>query len=227
MSTLEDYFGFAKAHPNLFVNPPGAGFIILLDEEKIQEAEAQMAQRLKPKHLPTEWAQVGIAYQDQYRMILRDAVRIPNGLLGTYVRIVRDGTPGVITLPVYQGQILLIRHFRHATRTWHLEIPRGFGENDFSSEENARRELKEEIGATISHLVSLGQVYPDTGALSEYNEFFYAEVESYGGIETDEAIVELLPTPLSQFERMIRENEIVDGLTLTAYALAKAKGLLL
>jgi len=226
MRTLADYLAFAKAHPALFVNPPGGGFTILLDEAEISEAESQMAQWLKAKGLPTEWAQVGIAFQDQYAMILRDAVRFPNGALGTYTRMVGDGTPGVIVLPIYRDQVLLIRHFRHATRTWHIEIPRGFGTKGLSSEENARRELKEEIGATISRLVSLGRVYPDTGALSEYNDFFYAEVESYGEIEADEAIVELLPTALSEFERMIRENEMTDGFTLTAYALAKAQGLL-
>lgn len=226
MSTLEDYFAFAKAHPALFVNPPGAGFTILLDEAEIRKAESQMAQWLEAKGLPTDWAQVGIVYRDQYRMVLRDAVRFPNGLLGTYVRIVRDGAPGVIILPIYQGKVLLIRHFRHATRTWHIEVPRGFGKMGLSSEENARRELEEEIGATIARLVSLGRVYPDTGALSEYNDFYYAEVESYGEIEADEAIVELLPTALSEFERMIRENEMTDGFTLTAYALAKAQGLL-
>jgi len=200
--------------------------MILLHEAEIREAEAQMAQWLESKSMPAEWARVGIVYRDQYRMVLRDAVRFPNGLLGTYVRIVRDGVPGVIVFPVYQGQILLIRHFRHSTRTWHIEVPRGYGEEGSSGEENARRELKEEIGATISRLVSLGQAYPDTGALSEYNDFFYAEVETYGAIEADEAIVELLPTPIPEFERMIRENEIEDGFTVTSYGLAKAKGLL-
>lgn len=226
MSTLEDYFAFAETHPALFVNPPGAGFTILLEKEKILEAEAQIAQWLNAKGLPIEWAQVGIAFQDQYTMILRDAVRFPNGRLGTYIRIVGDGIPGVIVLPIYRDEVLLIRHFRHATRTWHLEIPRGFGEKDFSSEDNACRELKEEIGANVTRLVSLGRVYPDTGGLSEYNDFFYAEVDAYGEVEADEAIVELLPTALSEFERMIRENKITDGFTLTAYALAKAQGLL-
>ncbi len=226
MSTLADYLAFANAHPELFVNPPGAGFIILLDQADIRQAEANMVQWLKVKGLPTEWAQVGIAFQDQYGMILRDAVRFPNKILGTYIRMVGDGTPGVIVLPIYQGQVLLIRHFRHATRTWHIEIPRGFGKKGFSSEENAREELQKEIGAKISHLVSLGHVYPDAGALSEYNDFFYAEVESYGEVEANEAITELLPTPLAGFERMIGENEITDGFTITAYGLAKACGLL-
>src|SRR5260221_12364143 len=97
-------------------------------------------------------------------MILRDAVCFPDGRLGIYSRMVGDSTPGVIVLPIYQGPVLLIRHFRHATRTWHIEIPRGFGTKSFSSEENAFRELEEEVGATVSRLVSLGYVYSDTGA---------------------------------------------------------------
>src|SRR5579875_3473739 len=105
MSTLEDYFAFAKTHPALFVNPPGAGFTILLEEAQIHEAEVQVAQWLKTKGLPTDWAQVGIAFQDQYTMILRDAVCFPNGRLGTYIRMVDDGTPGVIVLPICRHQI--------------------------------------------------------------------------------------------------------------------------
>src|SRR5437879_5616224 len=98
MSRLEDYFAFAKIHPALFMNPPGAGFTILLDEAEIHEAESQMTQWLKAEGLPKEWASVGISYQDQYVMILRDAVRFPNGELGTYIRMVGNGSPGVIVL---------------------------------------------------------------------------------------------------------------------------------
>lgn len=226
MNKLSDYLAFAEAHPGLFENPPGAGFIVLLDEVDIKQAEANMAQWLKAQGLPVEWAQVGIAFQDQYGMILRDAVRFPNGLLGTYIRMVNDGTPGVIVMPIYQRHILLIRHFRHATRTWHLEIPRGFGKQGFSSEENARREIEEEISANISLLVLLGKIYPDAGASAEYNNFFYAEIESYGEVETNEAITELLPVSIAEFEQMILKNEITDGFTITAYGLAKARGLL-
>jgi ADP-ribose pyrophosphatase len=118
------------------------------------------------------------------------------------------------------------RHFRHATRTWHLEIPRGFGVANDSSEESVRRELAEELGATISRLVSLGQVYPATDFSSANVEFFYAEVESYSKVETDEAIVDLFSTPIVEFELMIQENKINDAFTLTAYALAKARCLL-
>ena len=228
MSTLEDYLAFAKAHPTLFVNPPEEGITILLNEDEIREAEATVARRLEAKGLPAEWARVGIAFRDQYVFMLRDAVRFPGDFLGTYSRLIseEDDPRGVIILPFYQQQVLLIRHFRHATRTWHLEIPRGFGKRGFSSEENARRELEEEIGATISRLVSLGQTYPNTGMTSECDELFFAEVELYGNVEIEEAITDILPTPVSEFERMIRDNEITDGFTLAAYVRAKLKGLL-
>ena len=228
MSTLAEYLAFARAHPERFVNPPEGGFTILLGGDEIREVEAQMAQKLQAKRLPSEWAQVGIVYQDQYGMILRDAVRFPGGFLNTYIRFIgeEDTPPGVIILPLYQGQVLLIRHFRHATRTWHIEIPRGFGKKGLSSEENARRELEEEIGATISRLVPLGPMYPDAAASTECDALFFAEVASYSKVEEEEAITDILPTAVAEFERMIGENEITDSFTIIAYLRAKLQGLL-
>ena len=195
MSTLADYLAFAKAHPALFVNPSQGGITILLDENEIREAEAQMAQWLQTKGMPSECAQVGIAYRDQYVLLLRDAVRFPNGSLGTYIRSVGAdrSTPGVVVLSVYQGQVLLIRHFRHATRTWHLGIPSGFGMPGLSSEENAKRELEEEVAAIVSRLIPLGLVHLDVHTGADYVELFFAEVESYGEVEVQEGITELLP----------------------------------
>ena len=224
MSTLADYLALAKANPAFFQNPSHEGIRILLDENEIREIEAQM----EAKGLPFEQARVGIIYQDPYLRVIRDAVLFPDGKKGIYLRLIEpvDHAPGVIVLPVYQGQILLLRHFRHATRSWHLEIPRGFGTKGFSDEENIRRELQEEIGGTASRLISLGQLYPNTGMTSECDQLFFAEVESYTDPEIGEAITDILPTPLPEFERMIRDNEITDGFTLAAYTRAKLQGLL-
>lgn len=228
MSSLDDYLAFAKSHPDLFVNPPHGGFEILLDEGEIREVEAQTAQRLAKKGLPRKWAEVGIAYRDQYLFVLRDAVRFPGGFLGSYIRIVgdEDKTPGVVVLPHYKEKVLLLRHFRHATRTWHLELPRGFGMKGLSSEEMALKELQEEIGGTASRLLSLGQIHPDTGMTSECDELFFAEVESYSDAEVFEGIIEILPTAVPELEHLIRENEITDGFTIAAYMRAKLGGLL-
>ncbi len=59
--------------------------------------------------LPRAWSEVGVAYEDQYLLILRDAVRFPDGYLATYIRIVDkpDSASGVVVLPVYEKQVLL------------------------------------------------------------------------------------------------------------------------
>ncbi len=228
MSTLAEYLAFAEAHPERFVNPPEGGITILLGEDEIREVEAYMVQKLEAKGLPAEWARVGIAYQDQYGMILRDAVRFPGGALGTYIRFIGnvDGGPGAIMLPLYQGQVLLVRRFHHATRTWHLEIPIKLGMKGLSGEENARRVLVEEIGATASRLIPIGELEEGPGLTENPAELFYAEIESYGEVNTHEGITEVLQVTVPEFERMIRESEITDSFTIIAYLRAKLQALL-
>ncbi len=227
MSTMEEYFAFAEKHPELFVNPPSGGFTIIMDEHKIREIEAYMAQKLRARGQPAEWARVGIAYRDQYVLLVRDAVRLPDGSADIHIRSVSSATevPGVFILPVHQGHILLIRHFRHETRTWRLEIPGGFGEPGMSSEQSARRELKEEIGATITRLIPLGRVHPDTAFRAGHFDLFHAEIESYGEIDVQEGIAEVVSVSVQKFEWMIRENEITDMNVLVAYTRAKLRGL--
>lgn len=224
----DQYFALAQERQDLFINPPGEIITILLDEDEIQQAEATVAERLSKRGLPPEWAQVGIAYQDQYLMLLRDAVRFPDGSLGTYIRAIppAGGAPGVIILPVFQGNVVLVRHFRHGVRTWHLEVPRGFGEAGLTPEENARRELEEEIGAEAIQITSLGPLNLDTDSSGAPDQLFYAEIASYGQPEAAEAISDLRVVSMSEFERMIRDGEISEGYTLAAYARAKAYGLI-
>jgi ADP-ribose pyrophosphatase len=222
-----DYFALVSARPELFRNPEGAGFVILLDEADISQAEAQTAGQLTKFGAPKEWAEVGVAFRDQYVLLLRDAVRFADGSLGTYIRTVapQNSFQGVAILPVWRRQVLLIRHFRHATRAWHLEIPRGIGTAP-DAEVTARRELAEEIGASGIKIRGLGETYPDTGAGSSAVALFYAEVDSYGTPEIHEGITAILPTPLAEFERMIADGELSDGFLLAAYARAKARNLI-
>jgi ADP-ribose pyrophosphatase len=227
VSDLAAYLSLTKTRPELFRNPPGAAFEILLQESEIHEAEERAAERLQKAGAPAKWAQVGVAFRDQYVLLLRDAVRFPDGSLGTYIRTVppEHSFPGVVMLPVRQDQVLLIRHFRHATRTWHLEIPRGFG-MDPDPRQSARNELKEEIGAIGVKLVDLGESYPDAGIDCSNVVFFYADIDSYGKPDLYEGITDIVPTRVSEFERMIRDGELTDGYLLTAYGLAKAKNLI-
>lgn len=227
MSDKALYFDFVQRYPQRFVNVPG-GIEILLEPDQIAQAEAAVAQRLVARGMPAEWADVGVAFHDQYTLLLRDAVRFPDGTLGTYLRetSMTDETPGVVILPVYQGKVVLERHYRHGPRAWMLEIPRGFGEKGHTPEENAQRELMEEIGAPIIRLESLGHVYVNSSSIGGYDCLFFAEIASLGKLDVGEGISQVLLVPIKQFHRMIADGEITDGFTLSAYARARAKNLL-
>lgn len=160
--------------------------------------------------------------------MLRDAVRYLDGARGTYIRAVADlVAPGVVAvLPVYEGRILLIRHFRHATRTWHLEIPTGGCELGSTSDEDARRELAEEIGGVPQRLVSLGYFHDDIGLSGGLLELFYAELDHYGAAETNEGITEIVPVTPREFEMLIRDGQLTTGAPIAAFTYARAHGLL-
>lgn len=225
---LRRYFELVQAQPEAFVNPPGAAFAIILDEREIARAEAEQAQRLIARGQPAEWATVGVTYEDQYLCLLRDAVRYLDGSLGSYIRALGgvNQPSGVAILPVYQGRILLIRHFRHATRAWHLEIPAGGCAPAGSLDDDARRELAEEIGGVATRLISLGMLHGDVGIGANALQIYYAELSAYGETETLEGISEILPVTPAQFEALIRAGQLTTHLPLAGFTYARAHGLL-
>jgi ADP-ribose pyrophosphatase len=227
---LDAYLRFAEEYPHLFQNPTADGLVILLDPADIALVEAQMRAQLVAQGLPSSWAEVGIIQEDQYAMILRDAVRFPDGRQGTYRRQInhpRRNVPGVAILPIWQDQLLLIRQFRHAPRCWCWEIPRGIGELDSSPEENVRRELLEEIRATeIMTLIHLGKYHWNTGVSDDWDHLYLAHIQGYGSPEYAEGITAIQAVSITEFEALLAQQKISDGYTLAAYALAKARKLL-
>ena len=225
---LRRYLELADQHPDWFVNPPNAAFAIVLDEEEISQTEERQARRLTAAGLSADFARVGVVYEDQYLLLLRDAVRFLDGARGTYIRFAEDlNTPGgVAVLPVYEGKILLIRHFRHATRDWHLEIPSGGCQPGSTSEQDARRELEEEIGGVARRLVSLGAFHGDVGMGGGTMALFYAELERYGATETIEGITDIVPVTPAEFGALIREGRMTTAMPIAAFTYARAHGLL-
>jgi ADP-ribose pyrophosphatase len=222
---VADYEAYVNLHatdPDWFRNQPG-GYEILLRPDEIRAVETSQAEELLQKGQPPEWARVGVAFEDQYIRVLRDAVRFPDGLLRTYIRLVpprRTGV-GVAILPVHAGRIVLVHIFRHATRSWHWEIPRGFGEPEASCEENAARELREEIEAEAIRFVQLGQLHANTGLSMESVELIFAELKQYGQAQLHEAIDEVRAWDMLEVERSIGEAKITDAFTIAAWTRAR------
>jgi ADP-ribose pyrophosphatase len=88
-----------------------------------------------------------IVFKNSYATLFNDDVKFPNGVAGEYLRLSWNSPYGVIIFPEHSdGRILLIKNFRHDTRSWSWDMPMGFGETDLTPLECAKKELKEETG---------------------------------------------------------------------------------
>src|SRR5215204_3311855 len=101
---------------------------------------------------------------------MRDAVRFADGALGLYNRLVVPRS--VAILPVLEDRIVLLYRYRHGTRRWHYEVPRGTVDPDEQIEDAVRRELSEEMGADCEEIVPLGPVYLSNAVSNEYSDLF-------------------------------------------------------
>ena len=223
----ERYEAVRGEWPAFFVNPPDASYEILFDPSLVNAAEAEDAARLAARGLPASWAVTGVVYEDPYTIVVRDAVRRPDGSLGTYSRTLpASGEAGAAVLPLLDGQIVLLRQFRHATRSVHLEIPRGFGEPGVAAADQARAELREEIQAEADSLITLGGIHPNTGAASGRIELFLAVIHDFGEPQASEGIIGIEPRPARIVAENIRDGAITDSFTIGAFTRAWLRGLL-
>lgn len=224
-----DYFSLVQSQPYLFDNE-NALLNIILDQKTITEWEAKKEAELKRKELPLEWAKIGVILDDPYNIIVRDLVQFPNGDMRGYGRSIASaslkGGKGVVILPEYEGKILLLHQYRHATRQWHYEVPRGYGEPNTSADKNAHLEIEDEIGGMISELVSLGDFYNNTGYESASVALFYAKLSSVGKGNENEGIDSFVWLSVKELEEWIANEKITDGFTIAAYTKAKLKGLI-
>lgn len=226
---LSRYFSLIDERPEIFSNED-AMLKIILDERIISSWETEERKRLKEEGLPAERANIGITYEDSYIFVLRDLVKFPSGQFGSYFRILNtsdlSGGQATVILPVVNGKTVLMRQFRHSTRSWHWEVPRGFGEPHTSPETNARKELMEEIEGQISSLIDLGDYHSNTGISGARVRLFYADLVSIGRVSSDEGIGSYRLVDTERLEKMIRDSEITDGFSIAAYTRAKLRGLI-
>lgn len=223
---LEAYFALRAERPGDFRNLPG-GIAIEFEPARIASIEDAIRRLYEARGMPGAWAEVGVAYQDPYLRLLRDAVTFPSGREGIHHRVLSNSDPsGSAVLPMLGDAVVLIRHFRHATRKWHWEIPRGGVDPGDSDEETARTELREEIGAEAIELVRLGKMHGSTALISGSVSLFLARVSSVGQPALDEGIVEIRKVPVAEFERMATASEIDDSFTLCAFLQARLRRLL-
>lgn len=116
--------------------------------------------------------EVGIISKDRFRIWINDACVLSNGQERVFGRIVptyalESSRGGVAIMPILpDGRVVLNCNFRHATRSWEIELPRGGIDPGESPQDAAKREVLEETGMVLANLKLLGEMVPDDGLYS-------------------------------------------------------------
>ncbi|MBN2031957.1 MAG: NUDIX hydrolase [Deltaproteobacteria bacterium] len=131
-----------------------------------------------------------------------------------------ESTDWVNVIPVTpQGEIVLIRQYRHGTRKVTIEIPGGIVETGDTPETAARRELLEETGFEPKEMIFLGSVHPNPAFLTNRCHTYLAkDVVRVTIQEQDEKEdIEVEVRSLEEIPRLIRDGEITHALVLAAF----------
>lgn len=197
-TTREEYLNLIKQYPSLIQNigDHSKGEIqIVIDPLEMASIE-QSNKR-----------DVGLIVRDKYWLWINDACIFPNGNKGIYGRILwvksLESCPGVAVMPILpDGRIVLNCNFRHATRSWEIELPRGVLNPNEGILDAAKRETMEETGMLVDSLLLLGEMPPDSGLTNTVVPLFMANVieKQLPEREDTEAIEEILSLTLDQIK---------------------------
>lgn len=156
--------------------------------------------------------------------VVHDTVRLENGRQALREVITHPGAVGVL---VAEGDsLVMVRQYRYAVGRELLEIPAGKLEAGEEPTLAALRELREETGIAGHRLVYLGDYYASPGILGEVIHLYFAHAGPAGAPNPDEdEFVTAQRITVAAFEDMLAKGQICDGKTISAYALARARGL--
>lgn len=155
-------------------------------------------------------------YEGNVFSVRQDRIAEPGGVVVTRDIVVHRGS--VVILPIFpDGDILLIRQYRHALGASLWELVAGRLEPGESKPAAARRELIEETGYTARRMQQLLEIFPSPGFVTERMWIFAASGLRRGVAqpEEDERIT-ARKFSLASAEKMIRRGSLHDAKSVAA-----------
>jgi 8-oxo-dGTP pyrophosphatase MutT (NUDIX family) len=169
-----------------------------------------------------------IAYENRWLRLREDIVRRQDGSQGLYGVVERSDF--VVVVAFQDGQITLVEQYRYPVRRRLWELPMGTWEQAPATEPSvlAAAELREETGLLAERMVYAGLLLQGPGYCSQVGHVFLATGLTPGPTarEISEQGMTSRAFTLAAVEAMIRDGVLVDGMTLAALALLRAKGML-
>jgi len=122
-----------------------------------------------------------------------------------------------------RDEVILVRSYKHGTRTVSLAVPAGYIEEGEEPLAAAKRELKEETGYASEDWVSLGRYVIDGNYGVSTEHIFLArgarKVSEPASGDLEE--MEVVAVPLGEISAYVRRGEVVQLSSAAALALAE------
>jgi ADP-ribose pyrophosphatase len=151
-----------------------------------------------------------------------DQIRLPNGKKATREYLDHPGAVGIIPV-LKNGDIVMVRQYRHPVREITWEIPAGKLDRKEPLLLCARRELQEETGYTSGKITKLLSFWPTAAFANEVIHIYVAKNLKPGKPNTDED--EFLNTEIWSLKKglqAVKNGKIKDSKTIIALLSYKA-----
>lgn len=175
---------------------------------------------MKKKNGPWTIKESKSIFKSDFLELKNDQVITPDGKNGEYATV--EMKPGVCTLAIdEENNIYLTKQFRYALQSESLEVIAG-GIDEGSPLENAKRELKEEMGIEAEEWVDLGTAETDTSIVHSPAHFFVARKLQFGKPQR-EGVEAMKPVKIKFDEAVekVLSGEIVHALSCVLIMKAK------
>jgi 8-oxo-dGTP pyrophosphatase MutT (NUDIX family) len=172
--------------------------------------------------MPFELIKSETILQGRAFKIRRDSLKTSEGL-ETKLDIIEHGG-SVVILPIdNEGNILLVRQYRHATGQDLLELPAGTRDGDEPYEDCAARETREETGMEAGSLEKLGEFYLAPGYSTEFMAAFLATDLRHNPLNPDEdEVLSVERIPIKKAFELALSGKLPDAKSLAVLLLARS-----
>lgn len=160
-------------------------------------------------------------FQGKFVKVFEDKIKLPDGREGTFETVIRNDAAAVV--PINEnGEVILVRQYRHPILQETLEIPAGLLEKGEDPKDCALRELEEETSFKAGKLEFMFTICPAIGFCNEKIHIYLATNLTQGQFNFDDnefIIVEKYP--LEDAINLIYSGEIIDAKTISALLAVK------
>src|SRR3989338_1332073 len=173
-----------------------------------------------PKHLKKLSEE--IIHTNPWWTCKHDVYEMPNGETGDYYY---GETPGnAMIIPVLaDDKIALILQFRYLQQKESIEFPCGGIRDGEAPIDTAKRELLQETGYEATDFIKIGTFQALNGMVLDECHLFLAEATEQRAQSPDASEeIEVIYRRPDEVEQMVQRNEIWDGQTLAAWAIARS-----